>query len=116
MFADLLKAAIMMVSNIPVGLAQLFGDFFERIPFEEMQSKSFSVVFGQRLQNSPPTISPEETFDGLVVVCAFIAAIVTFNWLVCNSGQIEPLRLQSPSSQEGLCVGHLNNPRTRRPF
>ena len=86
MFADLLKASIVMVSNIPVGLAQLFGDFFERIPFEEMQSKCFPLVFGQRLQNPPPAISPEETFDSLVVVCAIIAAMVTFSWFVCDSG------------------------------
>ena len=75
-----------MVSNIPVGLAQLFGDFFERMPFEEMQSKSFPLVFGQRLQNPPPAISPEETFDCLVVVCASIDARVTFGWFVCDSG------------------------------
>src|SRR5438445_4492962 len=116
MFADLLKSPIMMISNIPVGLAQFFGDFFERIPFEEMQSKSFPLVFGQRLQNSPPAISPEEPFDSLVVVCATIAAIVTFSWFVCDSGQIESLGLQSSPSQESLCVGYLNNPRTRRPF
>ena len=86
MFADLLKASIVMVSNIPVGLAQLFGDFFERIPYEEMQSKCFPLVFGQRLQNPPPAISPEEPFDSLVVVCTFIAARVTFNRFVCDSG------------------------------
>src|SRR6266446_1509719 len=116
MFADLLKASIVMVSNISVGLAQLLGDFFERMPFKEMQSKSFPLVFGQRLQNSPPAISPEETFDCLVVVCAFIAARVTFSWLVCDSGQIESLGLQSSPSQESLCIGCLNNPRPRRPF
>ena len=103
-----------MVSNISVGLAQLLGDFFERMPFKEMQSKSFSLVFGQRLQNSPPAISPEETFDCLVVVCAFIAAMVTFNWFVCDSGQVEPLGLQSSPSQESLRVGHLNDPGTAR--
>src|SRR5207302_7089252 len=116
MFADLLKASIVMVSNISVGLAQLFGDFFERIPFKEMQSKGFPLVFGQRLQNPPPAISPEEPFDSLVVVCAAIAARVTFSWFVCDSGQIESLGLQSSSSQESLCVCYLNNPRTRWPF
>src|SRR5258705_1040711 len=116
MFAALLKAPIVMVSNISAGLAQLFGDFLERIPFEEMQSKCCPLVFGQRLQNPPPGISPEEPFDCLVVVCASIAARVTFSWFVCDSGQIESLRLQSSPSQEGLCVGYLNNPRTRRPF
>jgi hypothetical protein len=86
MFADLLKASIVMVSNIPIGLAQLFGDFFERVPFKEMQSKSFPLVFSQRLQNPPPAISPKEPFDSLVVVCASIAARVTFSWFVCDSG------------------------------
>ena len=75
-----------MVSNIPVGLAQLFGDFFERMPFEEMQSKSFPLVFGQRFQNPPPAISPKETFDTLVVVRALIGGMITFNWFVCDAG------------------------------
>jgi hypothetical protein len=105
-----------MVSNIPVGLAQLLGDFFERIAFEEMQSKCFPLVFGQRLQNPPPAISPEETFDSLVVVRALIAGMITFNWFVCDAGQIEPVRLKSSSPHEGLCVGYLDDPRTRRPF
>src|SRR6266702_1924136 len=105
MFADLLKASIVMVSNIPVGLAQLVRDFFERIPFKEMQSKSFPLVVGQRLQNPPPAISPEEPFDSLVVVCASITARVTFNWFVC---EIESLRLQSSPSQESLYIGYLN--------
>src|SRR6266480_5846899 len=116
MFADLLKASIVMVSNISVGLAQLLGNFFERMPFEEMQSKCLSLVFGQRLQNPPPAIFPEEPFDSLVVVWALIAGMITFNWFVCNSGQIEPLRLKSSSPHKGLCVGYLDDPGTGRPF
>ena len=105
-----------MVSYVSVGLAQLLGDFFKGKPFEEMQSKRFALVFRQRLEYFPPAISTEETFDGPVVLCAFIAAMVTFRWLVCDSGQIEPLGLQTPSPQKGLCVGDLDDPGACRAF
>ena len=105
-----------MVSDISVGLAQLRGDFFERMPFEEVQSKRFPLIFGQRLDNPLPPISSEEPFDGLVIVCATVAVLATFNRLVCNSGQIKPVRLQLPPAQEGLSVGNLDDPGTGRTF
>ena len=90
MFAHLLKAPVVMVPNIPVGLPQLLGDFFEGMPFEEMQSECFPLIFGERLEHSPPAISPEQTFDTLVVVCAFSAInVATFDLFVLNSGCIE---------------------------
>ena len=105
-----------MVSDIPVGLAELFGDFFERMPFEEVQSKRFALVLGQRLQDPPPAVPSEEPFDGLIVFCAFVLSVVTIRWFVCDSGQIESLGLQSSPSQEGLGVSHLNYPGTGRTF
>ena len=105
-----------MVSDVHVGLAQLLGDFFERMPFEEVQSKCFPLVLGQRLQDPPPAISSKEPFNGVIVFCALVVTVVMINWFVCDSGQIESLGLESPSSQERLRVSHLNDPGTRRAF
>jgi hypothetical protein len=52
----------------------------------------------------------------MVVVCSFIGGLVTFVRFVCDSGHIEPLGFQPSSTQEGLRVCHLNNPRASRPF
>ena len=88
----------MMVPDVLVGLPHLLGNFFEGMSFEEMQSEGIPLVFSERLQDLPPAISPEQTFDGLAVVCALVAVMVTFNWFVSNSRQIKSLGLQSPSS------------------
>src|SRR4029453_12454205 len=86
MFADLLQAPVVMVSDVPVGLAQLLGDLFERMPFEEMQSERLPLVFGQGFQNPAPAVSTEETFHRTVVLCSFPATkLVTFDRLVLNS-------------------------------
>src|SRR4029453_8560947 len=101
MFADLLQAPVVMVSDVPVGLTELLGNLFERMPFEEMQSERLPPVFGKSLQDLPPpvfvkrpqdlppAVSTEETFDTLVVVCAFGSVVATFDRFVCDSGQIE---------------------------
>src|SRR4029077_5515053 len=72
------------------------------------------LIFGQRLQDPPPAISPEEPFDSLIVFCAFVLTVVTISWSVCSSRQIESLGLQSSPSQKGLSVGHLSDPGTCR--
>jgi hypothetical protein len=62
-----------------------------------------------------PSIPAEQPSDGMVVGCSLIVRQTTFIRVVCDSGQVESLRLQSPSAQEGLRVSHLHNPRAGRP-
>ena len=50
----------------------------------------------------------------MVVVCSFVVGLAAFVRFVCDSGQIESLRLQPPPPQEGLRIGDLHNPRTGR--
>jgi hypothetical protein len=47
-------------------------------------------------------------------VCAFIAAMVRFNWFVCNSRRVKALRLQLSSAQKCLGVRDPHDPGTRR--
>src|SRR4029434_9829756 len=111
MFADLLQAPVVMVSDVPVGLTELLGDLFERMPFEEMQSERLPLVFGKRLQDLPPAVSTEETFHRTVVLCSFSATkLVTFDRLVLNSRCIEAASFQFSSAEERLGVSNLKYP------
>ena len=110
--AELFKPSIMMISDVGVGLAQFLGNLCERVTLEEVKPECFSLILCEVLYDFLPSIPAEKPFDGTVVVCSFIVGVTTFICFVRDSGQIEPLALQSPSTQESLSVGDLDNPRT----
>jgi len=83
----------MMISDVGVGLTQLFGNFFERVAFKEMQPEGLSLIVRQFLYDILPSIPAEKPFDGMVVVCSFVVGLITFIPFVRDSGQIESLRL-----------------------
>src|SRR5271163_3526049 len=47
LFADLLKAAVVMVADVRVSLIQLLGDFGECISLEEMQPQGLPLLLAQ---------------------------------------------------------------------
>src|SRR5882762_1734907 len=102
-----------MISDVSVGLAQLFGDLVERIAFEEMQPQRLPLLLGQRLQNLPPGIPAEEPFDCGVVFCPQTCPWISFQRPVRNPGRAEAVRLQFPPAKERLCIRNLEYPRAR---
>ena len=111
-FAEFLETSIVMISDVGVGLTQLLGNLCERVAFKEVQLKRLSLILCEVLYDFLPSIPAEKPFNAMVVVCSNIVGLGTFPGFVCDSGQIEPLALQSPSTQESLRVGDLDNPRT----
>jgi hypothetical protein len=110
-FAELFKTSIMVIPDVGVGLAQLLSDLCERVALKEVQAECLSLILGQVPYDLFPSIPAKKPFDRLIVVCPIAARLPTFKGFVRNSGHIEPLGLQMPSSQERLSVGHLNDPR-----
>src|SRR5438128_2369905 len=97
-FSKLFKASIMMVSYVRVGLPEFLGDLVKRKSFEEMQSQRLPLLSGKRAQYFPPAVPSEKSLNALVVFCPFITRLVTFDRLVRDSGQIESVRFQFPST------------------
>src|SRR5580700_8266724 len=106
--AKLFNTTIVVISDVGVGLAQLLGNLGERVTFKEVQPERVSLIRRQVLYDLLPSIPTEKPFDRMVVVCSFIVGLAAFVRFVCDSGQIESLRLQSPSAQEGLRIGYLH--------
>jgi hypothetical protein len=66
---ELLKAAIVMVSDVGIGLAQLFGNFGECVAFEKMQPKRLFLLKGKRVQHPSPVRSPKKGLERIVILC-----------------------------------------------
>ena len=83
----------MVVSNVGIGLTELFSNFFERKPFKKMQPQRLPLLLAQYFLNPSPAISPEEPFDGPVVVCTGRRPVFNFSLGVRNAGRLEPVGL-----------------------
>src|SRR5215813_26481 len=95
-FSKLLKASIMVISYVRVGLAEFLFDLVKRKSLKEMQSQRLPLLLSKRAQYFPPGVPSEKSLNALVVFCPFIAGLVTFGRPVRDSGQIESVRFQLP--------------------
>jgi hypothetical protein len=49
--AQLIEAAVVMVSHVPEGLSRLLADLRQRITVKEVEAQGFTLIIRQRLEH-----------------------------------------------------------------
>jgi hypothetical protein len=107
--AQLVEAAVVMISDVSKRLAKFPADFRERVAFEEVQAQRLSLILGQRLEHLLQAITPKNCLCGIIAFSGRSSDQTILAPLNLHP-RIELARLEVAAPLDGPVVNHLDNP------